>query len=206
VRSAVNCRSGIAIAIGNRNMSLFSKTQLTSPQDLFSLKLQDLYDAEQRLVEALPKMAEAASEQSLRTAFQSHLKETRQHVERLEKVFGQMDCNPKRHTCHAMKGLIAEGDEVIAAEGDPRVKDEALITAAQSVEHYEIASYRAMRDLAERLGYDRAAGLFRATLDEEMNADKTLREITIERPARRPADAGGGDSKLRSRRAKSARV
>jgi ferritin-like metal-binding protein YciE len=166
-------------------MGLFSKAKLTSPQDLFSLKLQDLYDAEQRLVEALPKIAEAAGERTLRSAFQSHLKETQQQVARLEKVFGAMKCEPKRHTCHAMKGLIAEGDEIIAAHGDPRVKDEALITAAQGVEHYEIASYRAMRDLAQRLGYDEAAELFRTTLDEELAADKTLREISLPRGPRR---------------------
>jgi ferritin-like metal-binding protein YciE len=187
-------------------MSLFSKTQLASLHDLFSLKLQDLYDAEQRLVEALPKMAEAASEESLRTAFQSHLKETQQHVVRLEKVFAQIDSQPHRHTCHAMKGLIAEGDEIIAAKGDPRVKDEALIAAAQSVEHYEIASYRAMRDLAERLGHDQAAGLFRATLDEEMNADKALREITLEQPARRGAPTAGKNGKSRSRSTKRVRA
>jgi ferritin-like metal-binding protein YciE len=187
-------------------MSLFSKTQLASPQDLFSLKLQDLFDAEQRLVEALPKMAEAASEPTLRAAFQSHLKETQQQVARLEKVFSHMDCEPKRHTCHAMKGLIAEGDEIISAKGDPRVKDEALIAAAQSVEHYEIANYRALRDLAERLGYDKAAGLLRATLDEEMNADKTLREIRLERTARRRAATPGNNGKTRSRTTKSAGV
>lgn len=166
-------------------MSLFRRTELTSRKDLFALKLQDLYDAEQRMVEALPKMAEAATDQSLRSAFQSHLKETQQQVSRLEKVFGEIGSEPKRHTCHAMKGLIAEGDEIISAKGTPRVKDEALLAAAQCVEHYEIASYRSMRDLAERLGHDQAAELFRTTLDEELNADKTLREIELERPSRR---------------------
>jgi ferritin-like metal-binding protein YciE len=185
-------------------MSLFSKTELASPHDLFSLKLQDLYDAEQRLVEALPKMAEAASDRTLRAAFQSHLKETQQQVARLEKVFGEIGSEPKRHTCHAMKGLIAEGNEIISAKGDARVKDEALVAAAQCVEHYEIASYRAMRDLAERLGHDEAGGLFRTTLDEELAADKTLREITRERPARRRTTTANRNGKSRSRVSKSA--
>jgi ferritin-like metal-binding protein YciE len=186
-------------------MGLFSKTELASPQDLLILKLQDLYDAEQRLVEALPKMAEAASNRTLRSAFQSHLKETQQHVARLEKAFGEIGCEPKRHTCHAMKGLVAEGSEIISAKGIPRVKDEALIAAAQSVEHYEIAGYRAIRDLAERLGHDQAAELFRTTLDEELNADKTLREIALERPPRQRTPAKQ-TSKSRSRGRKTART
>ena len=108
-------------------MGLFNKVELNAAEDMFQLKLQDLYDAEQRLTEALPKMAEAASDQQLRAAFRSHLKETEQHVARLEKVFNQMGCQAQRHTCQAMKGLIAEGEELIKTKGDSRVKDEALV-------------------------------------------------------------------------------
>jgi ferritin-like metal-binding protein YciE len=172
-------------------MDLFNKVELNAAEDMFQLKLQDLYDAEQRLTEALPKMAEAASDQQLRAAFRSHLKETEQHVARLEKVFNQMGCQAQRHTCQAMKGLIAEGEELIKTKGDSRVKDEALVSAAQGVEHYEIAAYRNMRDTAERLGLDGAADLFRQTLDEELNADKTLRELALRASPRAQKNSNG---------------
>ena len=129
-------------------MGLFSSMTLNSLGDLFVVQLQDLYDAEKRLTQALPKMAEAASNSTLKTAFQSHLRETENHVARLEKIFGVMGMNADRETCQAMKGLIAEGEEAIGASGDAAVRDAALIAAAQRVEHYEIAGYGTVRTLA----------------------------------------------------------
>jgi ferritin-like metal-binding protein YciE len=158
-------------------MGLFSSMTLNSLNDLFVVQIQDLYDAEQRLTKALPKMAEAAANKELKSAFQAHLRETEQHVTRLEKVFSVMGVAPQRETCEAMKGLIAEGDEVINANGDPEVKDAALIAAAQRVEHYEIAGYGTVRTLAEQLGQAEIARLLQQTLDEEAACDKKLTKI-----------------------------
>ena len=113
-------------------MGLFSSMTLNSLNDLFVVQIQDLYDAEQRLTKALPRMAEASSNPKLKSAFQQHLRETEQHVSRLEKVFSTMGLTPRRETCEAMKGLIAEGEEMIGAGGDPNVKDAALVAAASA--------------------------------------------------------------------------
>jgi ferritin-like metal-binding protein YciE len=141
---------------------LTSKT-FDSLDDLFLDQLADLYDAENRLVDALPKMAEAASNPALRRAFEEHLEQTRTHVQRLESV--------------AMKGLISEGEEMIDAQGDADVRDAALIAAAQRVEHYEIAAYGTVRTFAQHLGYHDAARLLESTLDEESETDRKLTQI-----------------------------
>jgi len=158
-------------------MGLFSGLTLNTFDDLFLVQIQDLYDAEQRLTKALPKMAEAAVSPRLKSAFQQHLRETEQHVARLEKVFGTLGLTPERETCEAMKGLIAEGDEAVSAQGDPSVKDAALIAAAQRVEHYEMAGYGTVRTLAEQLGRQEVARILQQTLDEEGACDKLLTEI-----------------------------
>jgi ferritin-like metal-binding protein YciE len=158
-------------------MGLFSSMTLNSLNDLFVVQIEDLYDAEQRLTKALPKMAEAASSKTLKSAFKDHLRETEQHVTRLEKIFGVMGVTPRRETCEAMKGLIAEGDEVIGAGGDPAVKDAALIAAAQRVEHYEMAGYGTVRTLAQQLGQEEIARILQQTLDEEGACDKKLTAI-----------------------------
>jgi ferritin-like metal-binding protein YciE len=158
-------------------MALFSSTEFNSLQDLLINQLEDLYDAEKRLTDALPKMAEAASSSQLRNAFASHLQETREHVARLDLAFRRLGHTPGSETCQAMKGLISEGEEAIKAKGDPAVKDAALIAAAQRVEHYEIAGYGTTRTFAQRLGYTDVAQLLQATLDEEGNADKLLTQI-----------------------------
>jgi ferritin-like metal-binding protein YciE len=158
-------------------MGLFSNLQLDSFETLFTEQLQDLYDAEQRLVKALPKMAQAAHNPSLRSAFEDHLRETKTHVSRLERVFQSMGQQPKTKTCEAMKGLVEEGSEAIDAKGDPNVKDAALIAAAQRVEHYEMAGYGTVRTFAERLGKKDAARLLQETLDEEGAADRKLTQI-----------------------------
>jgi ferritin-like metal-binding protein YciE len=162
-------------------MGLFSSMTLNSLNDLFVVQIQDLYDAEQRLIKALPKMADAASNKELKSAFQKHLRETEQHVSRLEKVFSILGLTAQRETCEAMKGLIAEGDEAVNAGGDPEVRDAALIAAAQRVEHYEIAGYGTVRTLAEQLGHNEVARILQQTLDEEGACDKKLTQIAESR-------------------------
>ncbi len=157
-------------------MALFG-TEFKSFEDLFEQQLMDLYDAENRLTEALPKMAAAASSAELKQAFESHLRETEQHVKRLEQVFAHVGKQPKRETCAAMKGLVAEGDEMIKATAQADVKDAALIAAAQRVEHYEMSGYGTARTFAQELGHSAAAALLQSTLDEERAADKKLTSI-----------------------------
>jgi ferritin-like metal-binding protein YciE len=158
-------------------MSWFTSTQLNSLDCLFVDQLQDLYDAEQRLVQALPKMAEAAHSPSLKQAFQHHLRETQNHVKRLEHAFQSLGKPAKGKTCEAMKGLVAEGQEAIDAEGDPDVKDAALIAAAQRVEHYEIAAYGTARTFARRLRKEAVGRLLEETLAEEKTADQKLTQL-----------------------------
>jgi ferritin-like metal-binding protein YciE len=153
---------------------------LDNLQNVLTLQLQDLYSAEQQLIAALPKMEQAASSPMLKRAIQTHLAETRRHKERLEQAFRQLGQEPKAETCDAMKGLITEGQEVIGLDGDPEVKDAALIAAAQRVEHYEIAGYGCARSFARRLGHNEVANLLQQTLQEEANADKTLTRIAEE--------------------------
>ena len=151
--------------------------KLESLHDLYVQELKDLYSAEQMILKALPKMAKAASSEELQSAFQEHLEETRGQVERLERIFAQMNTSPRGKKCRAMEGLLEEGKEVIAAKGDPATKDAALIAAAQRVEHYEMAGYGCVRTFARLLGEDDAADLLQETLDEEGEADKKLTQI-----------------------------
>jgi len=156
-------------------MGLFSSSAaLNTFDELFVEQLQDLYDAEQRLTKALPKMAEAAHSPALKSAFEEHLRQTHNHVTRLEQVFKSIGKSAQSKTCAAMKGLVEEGSEVISAKGDPDVKDAALIAAAQRVEHYEIAGYGTVRTFAQRLGKSEAVRLLQETLNEEAETDKKL--------------------------------
>jgi ferritin-like metal-binding protein YciE len=148
-----------------------------SLDDLYITELKDLYSAETQLLEALPKMAQAASSPKLKKAFEKHLEQTKGQVERLEKIFEDLDARPGGHACKAMKGLIEEGEEVIKAKGDPAVKDAALIGAAQRVEHYEIAGYGTTRTFATHLGKDAHVKLLQATLDEEGQTNKDLTKL-----------------------------
>ena len=150
--------------------------QLGSINDVYTHEIQDLHSAETQLLQALPKMAQAASSTDLRQAFEQHLQETRGHVDRLEEIMGQIGISPGEK-CKGMAGLIAEGEEIVTAQGDPTVKDAALISAAQRVEHYEIAGYGTARTLADELDMDEAKDLLDQTLDEESNADKLLTKI-----------------------------
>jgi ferritin-like metal-binding protein YciE len=153
-----------------------SGMQMQTLNDLFEHEIADLYSAEQQLVQALPKLAGAASDAKLRKAFEHHLEETRDHVRRLEEIRDEIG-STKTETCDGMKGLIAEGEKTVTADGDAAVKDAALIAAAQRVEHYEIAAYGTARTLADELGLGEAKDLLDQTLDEESNADTLLTKI-----------------------------
>jgi ferritin-like metal-binding protein YciE len=150
---------------------------LNSMNSLFVGELRDLYSAENQLLGALPQMASAAHSKTLKTAFEQHLNETRTHVQRLSEIFTEMGESPAGENCKAMEGLITEGSKIIHMQGDPDVKDAALIGAAQRVEHYEMAGYGVARTFAKEMGYDSAAKLLQKTLDEEGSADKKLTTI-----------------------------
>jgi len=153
--------------------------KMESLRDLYVEELKDLYNAENQLVKALPKMAKAANSEELRTAFEDHLEETQGQVERLDQIFKKLGVNPKGKKCKAMEGLIEEGKEIIEMgdDADPSVLDAALISAAQKVEHYEMAGYGCVRTWAQILGEEEAADLLQQTLDEEGQADKKLNEL-----------------------------
>lgn len=150
---------------------------MESIRDLILDQMKDLYDAEKRLVKALPKMAKAASNPKLKQAFESHLEETRGHVERLEQGFKLLGQTPKAKTCLAMKGLTEEGDETVKEGEAGPLLDSAIICAAQKVEHYEIAAYGTLRAWAKSPGFDDLGELFTDTLGEEEAADEKLTEI-----------------------------
>jgi ferritin-like metal-binding protein YciE len=151
--------------------------KLKSLEELYVDQLKDLYSAEKQLVQALPKMAKAASTPELQEGFQEHLEQTRGHVDRLERIFARLGASAGRKKCKAMAGLIEEGQEVIDLEGDTGVKDAALIAAAQRVEHYEIAGYGTVRTFANHLGFDQDRNLLQQTLDEEGETDKKLTSL-----------------------------
>jgi ferritin-like metal-binding protein YciE len=151
--------------------------KLESLKDLYMEQLRDLYSAETQLIEALPKMAESAAKPALRQAFINHLRETREHVARLERIFKTLGGKPTGQTCQGMKGLIQEGEEMIQARSDAEVKDAGLIASAQRIEHYEIAGYGTVRTYAELLGDQEAAKLLERTLQEEEEADDKLTDI-----------------------------
>jgi Mn-containing catalase len=148
-------------------------------RDLLVEELQDLLHAENQLVEALPKMAAAAHNEKLKEAFQKHLAQTQGQVERLKQVFEMLGEPAEAKPCKAMAGLVAEGQEKIeeGEDKDPMAADLSLITAAQKVEHYEIAGYGTVRTLAHQLGEVDAARLLAHTLGEEESADYLLTEV-----------------------------
>jgi ferritin-like metal-binding protein YciE len=151
--------------------------KLESLKDLYLEQLRDLYSAENQLVEALPKMAEKATSPDLRKAFNDHLRQTEEHVRRLERIFQDLQESPKGNTCEGMKGLIKEGEEMIHMRGEPSVLDAGLIAAAQRVEHYEIAGYGTVRTYAELLGKGEHVSLLERTLQEEEDTDERLTEL-----------------------------
>ncbi len=154
--------------------------KIESLDSLFEEEIKDLYDAEKQLVRALPKLAKAANSEELSSAFQEHLEVTKGHVTRLEEVFQLLEVKPRGKTCEAMKGLVAEGQEVMEQEGDDVLRDAALTGAAKRVEHYEMAAYQSAIALAEAMGNEEAAELLRQTLGEEEEADEKMQSLCQE--------------------------
>ncbi|HSU86574.1 MAG TPA: ferritin-like domain-containing protein [Chthoniobacterales bacterium] len=151
--------------------------KLDSLRTLWVEEMRDLYNAENQLLKALPKMAKTASTPELKEAFETHLEETRTHVERLDEIFDKLGKKPTGKTCKAMKGLVEEGSEMMQEDGPDSVIDAGIIAAAQRIEHYEIAGYGTARTFASILGEDEAEDLLQETLDEEGAADEKLTEI-----------------------------
>jgi ferritin-like metal-binding protein YciE len=146
-------------------------------EDLYVTQLRDLYDAEMQIIQALPKMAEAAHSMDLRDAFSDHLNQTQDQVRRLENIFSRIGQTPQGHRCVGMEGLIKEGEEILHEKGNPDVRDAALIAAAQKVEHYEIAGYGTVRAYAEELGFSDQASMLQESLDQEGRTDKKLTKL-----------------------------
>jgi ferritin-like metal-binding protein YciE len=146
-------------------------------RELYIDELKDLYSAENQLVKALPKMAKAASSEELQEGFRNHLEQTKEHVQRLEKIFQALDESPKGKKCVGMEGLVKEGAEVMEEDFEGPVMDAAIIGAAQRVEHYEIAAYGTARTFAELLGENEHVSLLDQTLQEEKETDEKLTEL-----------------------------
>ena len=153
-------------------------SKMKSMADLFEHELKDLMSAEKQLLKALPKMIKAASNEDLKAALEAHLEETEGQVTRLERIFEQLDISSSRiPKCKGMEGLIEEGSEVLEECEEDGVCDAAIISAAQRVEHYEMAAYGCARTFAEQLGHQEAADLLQQTLDEEGQTDQRLTQI-----------------------------
>lgn len=150
---------------------------MDSLQKLYLEELRDLYSAEKQILEALPKMEKGASSTELQAAFREHREQTKEHVTRLEEIFSELSEKPMGKMCHGMAGVIEEGAELLKKKGEPEVLDAGLISAAQHVEHYEIAGYGNARAHAELLGESAAAEKLGLTLGEEKETDEKLTNI-----------------------------
>jgi ferritin-like metal-binding protein YciE len=148
--------------------------ELDTLKQLYIEELRDLYSAENQILKALPRMIKAASHKELKRAFTTHERQTREHVKRLERVCKELGTSPKGKKCHGMQGLLEEGKELISEKPEPDVLDAGLISAAQHVEHYEMAGYGTVRTYARQLGYPNQADLLQRTLDEEGETDHLL--------------------------------
>jgi ferritin-like metal-binding protein YciE len=144
---------------------------------LYVDELRDLYSAEQQILRALPKLVKAAAHPELKRAFETHLRQTEMHAERLEQIFTDLGVSPRGKKCVGMEGCLREGSELIAEKPEHDVLDAGLISKAQHVEHYEMAGYGSVRAWAERLGHDRHAAMLQQTLDEERQADQLLTQL-----------------------------
>ena len=160
-------------------------------KDLFLEELADMYDAEKRIVKALPKMAKAATCSDLRGALERHLQETQGHVTKLEEVFQAFGQKAVGQTCEATKGLLEEGDEIAAAFKDSPAINAALIAAAQKVEHYEMASYGCLHEWAGLLGNQEAAELLQEILEEEKAANEGLTRLAVDKNNEEALGEGG---------------
>jgi ferritin-like metal-binding protein YciE len=176
--------------------------ETTSLHELFIKELQDLYDAENQLIKALPKMAKAAGSDELREGFEEHLEQTKEHARRLEQIFENLGEDAKGEKCKGMEGLIKEGSKILRENIEEPVKDAALISAAQRVEHYEIAAYGTVRTWANQMQHEEAASLLEQTLSEEKETDQKLtrlaESINVE------AEEGGEQEEERETRASKA--
>lgn len=155
--------------------------KLETLHDLYLSELRDLYGAEQQIVKALPKVIDKTSNPELRQALEQHLEQTRGHVSRLEEIFQMHGEDAKKQKCKGMDGILDEGDDMIGKDATPEVRDAAIISACQRVEHYEMAAYGSVRTFAEQMGHERAMQLLQQTLDEEGEADKILTGIAERR-------------------------
>ena len=146
-------------------------------RDLVVDSVEDMYNAELQLTKVLPKLAGKASNSSLKNAFEDHLKQTRNHVKRLENVFKELNMNPKERKCEGIRGIVNEGEELLKEVEGPEIRDAALIAAAQKTEHYEISSYGTLINLSKRLGLKDSINYLKDNLDEEYAADNKLTKI-----------------------------
>src|SRR5205823_5816345 len=162
-------------------------------RELYVAELRDLYNAETQLVKALPKMAKASSNDELREGFEEHLRQTSEHVSRLEQIFEMLEEKPTGKKCLGMEGLVKEGAETMKEDYEDAVLDAAIIGAAQKVEHYEISGYGTVRTLAELLGEDEHVTLLEQTLEEEKQTDEKLTQLaeTINSEAMESEDEAG---------------
>jgi ferritin-like metal-binding protein YciE len=151
--------------------------EMETLRDLYVDELKDLWNAEKQILKALPRMIRAATARDLKQGFSKHEKQTREQVRRLERIFKSLDESPRGKKCVGMEGLLEEGSELIKERPDPDVLDAGLITAAQHVEHYEMAGYGTVRTWAKLLGYRDHAQLLQQTLDEEGDTDKVLTKL-----------------------------
>lgn len=152
---------------------------INSLTDLYVDELRDLYSAEQQILKALPKMSEAASHTALRNAFETHRQQTEKHVTRLQQIFDTLGESPKGVKCEGVEGIIKEGAELIDKDIDGSVRDAGLISAAQRVEHYEMAVYGSVRTWAQQLGRADQASLLQQTLDEEKHTNELLTQLAL---------------------------
>jgi len=169
--------------------------KIESLQSLFVDELKDAYDFEHQLLEALPKMAAHAHDTELQNGFRQHLEQTKGHVDRLEKVFNEIGERPERRECEGMKGLIKEGEQVVKARGDDAACDAALISAAQRVEHYEMAAYGTLCAFADALGRANQSKLLGQILDQEKQTDEKLSKLAEARVNPRAIDGGSAGSR-----------
>jgi ferritin-like metal-binding protein YciE len=175
--------------------------KVNSLQELYVDELKDLYDAENQIIKALPKMIDAASSEELQNALTEHLEVTREQAKRIEQIFQNMGEKLKAEKCKGMEGVIREGAEILSEDMDENVKDAAIISAAQRVEHYEMAGYGTVRTWANLLGESEAEELLQETLDEEKEADEKLNELAEQINVQ--AEAGGGEEEEAETRATS---
>src|SRR5580704_1592633 len=182
------------------------KMEMSRLKHLYIGELKDLYSAENQLVKALPKMAKASTSDDLRVGFEGHLEQTKEHVARLEKIFKALGESPNGKKCTGMEGLIKEGAGMIDEDLPPEELDAGLISAAQHVEHYEIAGYGCVSTYAKLLGEDQAVSLLRLTLKEEKETDEKLTQLagSINLEAVESGESEAGSD--RSRKAKTARA